>query len=436
VFRRALTICSYLALALSALIVLVLVAYRLDAPQVVRGDPGDEFDPGERRERRTAAERRRVPWPTFGYDVSRTKVGAGFRHRPPYRERWQFDSGDTVEFPPSVGYGKVFLAQQKGRFYALDAATGRLAWTKRYGRCSASSPTLANGVVYQTWMGEVPCTQDRYRSADGFLAAWRARDGAELWRFTVKPIESSPLYHRGTIYIGSWDHSIYALRARDGHIRWRFEADGQLNATPAYYRGAVLIASKSGSLYSLDAATGRLRWRARSDRRLGRREEFYASPVAAYGRVYVGNVDGTFHAYGARTGRLLWQRPVGTYVYSSAAVWRQRVYVGTYNGELLALDAATGDVIWRRETAAAVHSAPVVINGVLYYASCSTCGQRAVRPVKQGHDGTYALDARTGRELWRFRAGKYASPVVADQRRVYIVGRAKLFALSGSRRAR
>lgn len=433
-FRSALRACSYLALSASALVGLVLVAYRLDAPEVIRGDPAVEFDPGERRGLRPKRERRLVPWPTFGYDISRTKVGAGFGHRPPYREQWQFDSGDTVEFPPSVGYGKVFLAQQKGRFYALDARSGRLMWQKRFGRCSASSPTLANGVVYQTWMGSIPCTQARYDEADGFLAAWRARDGRELWRFTVKPIESSPLYHRGTIYIGSWDRSIYALRARDGHIRWRFEADGQLNSSPAYYRGAVLIASKSGSLYSLDANTGRLRWRARSDRRLGRREEFYASPVAAYGRVYVGNVDGTFHAYGARTGRLLWQRPLGTYIYSSAAVWRGRVYVGTYNGELLALDAATGEVVWRREAAAAVHSAPVVINGVIYYASCSTCGQRAVRGVKQGHDGTYALDAVTGRELWRFRAGKYASPIVADQRRVYIVGRAKLFALTGSDR--
>ena len=411
------------------------VIHWLGAPRIQGGSASDEFSPADRPARVSVRERRRTPWPTFGFDVNRSKVGVGFAHRPPYRQVWKAAAHDSLEFPPSVGYGKVFLAQQKGLFFALNARTGKAVWRKSFGRCSASSPTLARGVVYQSWMGDVPCKQAR-KGADGFLVAWRQSDGKELWRFTTRPIESSPLYHGGLVYVGSWDHRLYALDAMTGHVRWRFEGDDQLNSTPAYYRGRIYVGSNSGSLYAIDAHTGALVWHARSDSRVGIREEFYAGPAVAYGRVYIGNVDGTFTAYGAESGRVLWRRPLGSYIYASAAVWRDRVFIGTYDGEMFSLDAASGGVLWKRDVPSAVHSAAVVIDGLVYYASCSSCGSQASRKVKNGHDGTYAVNAITGDEVWRFRAGKYASPVVADSERIYLVGATKVFGMEPVERER
>ena len=48
--------------------------------------------------------------------------------------------------------------------------------------------------------------------------------------------------------------------------------------------------------------------------------------------------------------------------------------------------------------------------------------------MKRGPDGTYAVGASNGREVWRFPGGKYANPVVADPDRVYVTGRAQQFA--------
>jgi nucleoside-diphosphate-sugar epimerase len=45
---------------------------------------------------------------------------------------------------------------------------------------------------------------------------------------------------------------------------------------------------------------------------------------------------------------------------------------------------------------------------------------------------TYALDARTGRELWSFPDGKY-SGVVADARRVYLVGYTRVYGMVAKR---
>jgi outer membrane protein assembly factor BamB len=46
--------------------------------------------------------------------------------------------------------------------------------------------------------------------------------------------------------------------------------------------------------------------------------------------------------------------------------------------------------------------------------------------------------ARDGRRVWRFRDGKYANPVVADDERIYITGQSHQYALAerGSEAAR
>jgi len=191
----------------------------------------------------------------------------------------------------------------------------------------------------------------------------------------------------------------------------------------------VYIGNNSGSLYAVDARTGQLRWRATSfSRFLTGREYFYATPTVAYGRIYIGNTDGTVYAFGARSGHLLWAQQAGTYVYSSAAAWRETIYVGSYDGNLYALDAATGDIRWRYSSPGSIHGSPTVLDGLVYFSSCGTCGHRGSRPAKLGPSGTFALDAVTGKQVWSFPDGKY-SPLVADRRRIYLAGQGVLYGL-------
>jgi outer membrane protein assembly factor BamB len=370
-----------------------------------------------------------VPWPLFGYDVARTK-SAPYKHRPPYRRTWRLDAGDTVEFPPSVGYGNVYVAQQKGRFFALDGKTGKPAFkAKDFNRCAASSPTVGpNQTVYQSYMHPVgdlsnPCPQDA-SNPDGFVIAMDARTGRQKWRFKSKPIEASPLLRGKRLFVGSWDGNVYALNARNGKVIWSSAIGSKVNASLAYANGRIFAADYTGTLHALDARTGRRIWSA------GDATEFYyATPVAAYGRVYIGSTDGTMYAYGAKTGNLLWAKPLGTYVYSSAAVFDRKVYVGSYDGKFFALDAATGDVRWQKEMPSSVHAPPVVMAGLVYVATCATCGSAAQRYVKTGVDSTTAFNARTGKQVWRNPAGKYSSPIVADQDRVYLIGRSMVYGM-------
>jgi outer membrane protein assembly factor BamB len=110
-----------------------------------RGSASEEFEPTEAPQPDPPPVNPR-PWPTYAYDSARQHISP-YDHRPPFRRLWKVDAHDTLEFPPSVGYGHVYLAQQKGLFFALDAKTGKVEWRKNNGRCAASSPTVGKGVV-------------------------------------------------------------------------------------------------------------------------------------------------------------------------------------------------------------------------------------------------------------------------------------------------
>lgn len=394
--------------------------------RTVRGSLMMEFQPNLRPKEVSREE----PWPTYGRDAQRTHF-APFAHRPPFRHIWMFPAHSFVEYPPAVAYGRVYIAQERGLFWAVEAETGKVLWKKQMTHCAAASPTVADGVVYQAFMHQLPC-QAHLPDARGFLVAWDARTGRRLWSFPAGAIESTPLTVGHDLYFGSWDHRLYALALRGTRrprLRWTFTADDEIIAAPAYEGGTVYVATSAGSLYALDARTGRQRWRTESFARFGRREYFYATPTVAYGRVYIGNADGTVYAFGARSGRLLWARQVGTYVYTAAAVWRRTVYVGTWDGYFVALDAATGDVRWRHDSQGGMTGGPTVMAGLVYYSSVGTFDQADhQRRVESGRPSTFALDARDGKLVWSFPDGKF-SPIVADEQRVYLVGENRVYAL-------
>lgn len=107
--------------------------------------------------------------------------------------------------------------------------------------------------------------------------------------------------------------------------------------------------------------------------KLGMRRGLEATPIVVDGVMYTSGPWGYVYALDAATGRLLWKFdphvPGGYGKYAccdvvnrGVAVWKGRVYVVSLNGFLYALDARTGRVIWR------VQSLPRHVPGAHYYA--------------------------------------------------------------------
>jgi len=417
-----------LALALSALALLaggVFAGYLWDkreAARDVRGSPTVEFVETDEPEEEPAPPSPRpgkkpgseVVWPTYGYDGERQRV-APFRLRPPFRRVWTFGARNLLEFPPSIGYGRLYFTNNSGVLFAVNAKTGKRAWRFKSGRCVASTPAVADHTVFQAFLNKPPCNSERKPGRlEGEVIAFASGFGRIRWRTKLGPTESSPLVANGLVYVGDWRGRVYALEERTGRVRWTFQGDGRIKGALTLSGSRLYVGSYAGHLYALDARTGKQIWRTSSQDRLGGRGQFYSTPAAAYGRVYLGSTDGKVYSFGATSGELRWSQGTGDYVYSSPAVWRKKVYAGSYSGRFYALDAATGDVVWEFGANGEISGSPTILDGVVYFATLK--------------ERTYALDARNGELLWSFDDGKY-TPVVADRERLYLVGHARVYGM-------
>ena len=356
-------------------------------------------------------------WPVYGFDPARTH-SAPLRLRPPFRTVWKvYGDSSFIEFPPVLAAGRLFFGTNHGLVLAVQAASGRIAWHRQFAGCIASSPAVGNGVVYIGFMDPPPCSN----SAPSFLAALDARDGRMLWRFRAGVIESSPLLAGGRVYFGSWDHHVYALDARTGRLEWSFATGDRVKGGVALAGGTIYAGSYDGYLYALDARGGRLRWTAGG----GRLGGLYATPSVAHGRVFVSSTNGRVYAF-SLSGNELWSVRTGSYVYSPTALAGPTAYIGSYDHRLYALSQATGRTQWTFDAGAPISGAPTVIDGLVYFSTCGSCSSYESNPRARR---TFALDAATGRIVWRFPDGEY-SPVIGDQERLYLTGFTSLYGLA------
>jgi outer membrane protein assembly factor BamB len=346
-----------------------------------------------------------LPWPTYGADNARSRAVQADGLRPPFRRQWTFHGRALLEFPPVAGYGSLFEEAFDGRLYAIDPATGAERWHYFAHRCGWSSPALADGLLFATFIAHPSCHS---KLRDGELLAFSPTTGHISWRHRIGPCESSPLVANGTVDVGDQDGSVYAFATRDGELRWKFDSGAPIKASVTLAAGRLFLGNYAGSFFALDARTGKLVWRS------GGHGNFYSTAEVGNGRVVVGSLDGHVYGLSARTGAVAWSFGTGGYVYASPALWRGVALVGSYDGRFYALDAASGALRWSFDAGAAISGAASVVDGIVYF---STLAHR-----------TYALDAAAGKLVQEWPDGEY-SPAVAAFGHLYLVGVGKIYAL-------
>jgi outer membrane protein assembly factor BamB len=150
--------------------------------------------------------------------------------------------------------GLIFVATSRG-LYALNAYNGQEEWRFDTELPLGNSPTVVNGVLY-------------VGGYDHKLYALRASDGAFLWSFdgAGAGYSTNPLVVDGKVLLGNRDGYFYAIgahgTAQQGKQIWRYQTDGFIDLTAAYADGVVYFASNDNYAYALRSSDGRLVWKS------------------------------------------------------------------------------------------------------------------------------------------------------------------------------
>jgi outer membrane protein assembly factor BamB len=256
-------------------------------------------------------------------------------------------------------------------------------------------------------------------SHDGNIRCYGLRSGKIKFRKKISAAESPPIGAGNLVYFGDGpkegDGRFRAINWRTGRTRWTFKASGTISSGAALSATTLYFASYGGSVYALNRFNGKLRWKATVRGARSNLVPFYSTPAMARGRLIVGGIDGSVYALRPRDGSQVWRYDGDGYMYGSAAIWRGRVYIGDFGGGFHALSLKTGRRLWKRNLGPIIGS-PTVMRGLVYISS--------LRPPR-----TYALNARTGRQVWRFKDGQF-SPIIADGKQVWLTGKTRVYRLA------
>lgn len=320
-----------------------------------------------------------------------------------------------------------------GRIYTLDAgarlqataSNGQVIWTTDITpdwarRASASGGGLA-----------VAGNRLYVASAFGFLAAYDATSGAEIWRERFdSPLMGAPMVAGDRVYVSASDSTLWSLDAATGRIDWTLAATDSISimsrtAAPALAGDLVVFPTQSGELRAVRRTNGASAWAAiLAGRRVGAAYANISSvtgdPVVDGNRVYAANQSGRLMAVDARSGETLWSAREAAY----SPVWAVggSVFLVSDENRVIRLDAATGEPVWaqelplfadtrpRRQAEIFPQYGPVLAGGRLWVAS----GDGALR-------GFDPASGAVGAQI-EVPGGAASGPIVMD-RTLYVLGR-------------
>jgi outer membrane protein assembly factor BamB len=110
-------------------------------------------------------------------------------------------------------------------------------------------------------------------------------------------------------------------------VLWRFQKNLPYIPAPLFFHDVLYLVKTGGIITSLDPATGRLLKEGRSGEALG---EYYASPVAADGKVFLANVEGKITVLkAAAQWDVVGVNDIGEEIHATPALSGGRIYVRT-----------------------------------------------------------------------------------------------------------
>jgi outer membrane protein assembly factor BamB/tRNA A-37 threonylcarbamoyl transferase component Bud32 len=222
-----------------------------------------------------------------------------------------------------------------------------------------------------------------------------------IWTFTCEDeIRGTASYQDGVIYIGSYDHNLYAIEAANGKFVWKYAANGGIVSKPAIHDNKVFFGSTDQYVHSISCRNGKKVWVQSTDGAI------YSSPTIAEGHLFIGSDDEYLHVINILAGREAWRVNLGSQVRSSPTVISDMVYIGSENGEIQCYDFS-GNIKWRTAAKRAVTSTPHFYDNVIYVTSLDAL--------------LYAIDAKSGWVLWRYRMdnGSISTPIT-NENHVYV----------------
>ncbi|MFD2520019.1 outer membrane protein assembly factor BamB family protein [Emticicia soli] len=313
----------------------------------------------------------------------------------------------------------VFVCEDQGTCYLLDAASGKKIWDYKFYPYIGSSPTFDKGQLFITTTGNS-------RETAGIISL-NLEKGTKNWEFiTYKSIISSPMVVNDKIYFISYDWIedgiLYCLDTKDGKVIWELSSKTFMDSSPTVYNGMVFIVTGTG-LQIIDAERGTLIKNARIQNEVFSNGKFrkpqgfhlaHSSPAIHNGICYY-TFNNVLFSYNLTSG----ERNISNLNYtgfSSPTIDSGLLYIHN-DRKLLAINLSNFTEKWSfgdSDNIIDTSDSPFIADKTVY---------------SVGSGNLYAIDAQSGSKKWHYNTSNFGGAINCYQSTVYVNSTKTLFAL-------
>ena len=244
---------------------------------------------------------------------------------------------------------------------AVNKHTGEVVWR---------AIGAGDQVLHGQWSSPVAANvngrmQVLFGGGDGWLRAYDAASGHEVWRFDGNPKDARWLPYPGVL---SRSFIVASPVFADGRV---FIAMGQ---SPGHGNGPSFIHAISPNGQG-DVTKSRLLW---TSREVGR---VVGTPIVKDGLLYVGDVGGTIYCLDAATGALVWKHETNAAIWGSILLAGDRLYVVNEEGLMSVLRTGRRkELLAEIDMEAPLYSPPSLVGDALYLATANRLYLIAAKP--------------------------------------------------------
>jgi outer membrane protein assembly factor BamB len=327
---------------------------------------------------------------------------------------WRVETGSQISASPTIIDGTLFIGNNDGTLYAIDAASGQVLWKARVPNPLMSNPLVYGDVVIvgegdPTSRTSSPSEPVMVGQGPSALIAFDRSNGAMRWQTplsgsampTPAIVDGILVNHDGAGYINGMDPETGEKR----YARWLGSMASMTAALPVGRGDFVTTGVGSNAVWRVHADGGAVVWRSAFSK--GASGIGDCPPVSDGDRIYCDYVSPVWPDTSTVIGNLTSERVYALRVDDGSVLWDVALESGSlpirneaaiplladgllYLGSAIspwmhALDAASGTLVWEMPTRGAVKGGIVEVGGTVYF----------------GDLGGYlwALDAKTGRVI-------------------------------------
>ena len=202
-----------------------------------------------------------------------------------------------------------------------------------------------------------------FGSYDSSLYCVKASDGSKVWQFTTQDrINGSPAIVDKFTFVTGCDQHIRVINIDNGKQEYDMALEMFLIASPAVTGDMLYVGTHESEVVAINWKKQKVVWRYKDP---NREQPYHSSAAVTDKYVIVGGQDRQLHCIDRKTGRRVWVFQARGQINSSPVIVGERIFVGSNDGNLYEINLNSGKLIWKFNAAQDITASPAVGEGCL-----------------------------------------------------------------------